>query len=133
MNNSTAFFILSAARDGDGPIQQRYRTKLLESQLRALGYATARCTGMYKGKRESSILVIDETPSSYNCQSDVMRLADRYGQESVLEVDTGRAAALIYPGSCRRTKLGQFVRVRRDMALASDGYTKRAGQYYVCR
>lgn len=131
-NLTKPVYILSGARDGDTPAQAIARTRALRAEFDALGYASAECHGMYKGKAEPSIMIVDAAPGSNDTERDVLGLARKYRQESVLAVDAMRHASLVFIGDGRRVALGPFRNVSRDAALQRDAYTTRAGQYYVC-
>ena len=133
MNTETPFFILSAETDIHTTNENAYRTGMLNRQLRAAGLATAKCRGVYKGRAEKSILVIDETPNVDDCFNIVLRLAATYAQETVLAVDANRNANLVFTDESRGSQwIGRFITVTEDVAKAGD-YTERAGRYYVCR
>ena len=133
MNTEIPFFILSAETDIHSTNENAYRTGMLNRQVRKLGLATAKCRGVYKGRAEASILVIDETPHNDDCFNAVLRLARTYAQKSILAVDANRNANLVYTDERRGSEsLGRFISVPKEVAKAQESYTERAGRYYVC-
>ena len=133
MNTEIPFFILSAETDIHTTNENAYRHGMLARQLRKAGFATAHCTGVYEGRAEKSILVIDETPHIDDCFNAVLRLAATYAQETVLAVDANRIGHLINVADGKTYKYqGNFRSVTKEVALASKSYTVRAGRYYVC-
>ena len=134
MNTEIPFFILSAHTDIHTKNENAYRHGMLARQLRKAGFATAVCTGVYEGRAEKSILVIDETPRLVDCFNAVMRLARTYAQTTVLAVDANRNANLVPTDARECAKwIGRFVSVTKEIALEGGDYTCRAGRYYVCR
>ena len=133
MNTEIPFFILSAETDIHNVNENAYRTGMLARQLRKAGLATAVCQGVYKGRAEKSILVIDETPHVDDCFNIVLRLAATYAQETVLAVDANRNANLVFTDGERGSQwIGRFISVTEKVAKAAGDYTERAGRYYVC-
>lgn len=134
MNVETPFFILSAETDIHTTNENAYRHGMLARQLRREGFAVANCTGVYEGRAEKSLLVIDETPRVVDCFNAVMRLARTYQQKSVLSVDANRNANLV-PTDAREGArwIGRFLSVTKEAALEGGDYTCRADRYYVCR
>ena len=131
-NLTKPIYILSGARTGDTPKQADARTRALRAEFDALGYASAECNGMYKGIAEPSILVIDHAPGTNNAERDVLGLARKYRQESVLAVDATRHASLVFIADGARVALGAFREVPKADAVKHEAYTERAGRYYVC-
>ncbi len=133
MNTEIPFFILSAETDIHSTNENAYRHSMLKRQLQRAGLATAVCQGVYKGRAEKSILVIDENPSVDDCFNAVLRLAQTYAQQTVLAVDANRNANLVFTDERRGSQwIGRFIGVTEDVAKAGD-YTERAGKFYVCR
>lgn len=133
MNIEIPFFILSAETDIHTTNENAYRHGMLARQLRKAGFAIAVCTGVYGGRAERSILVIDETPHVDDCFNAVLRFARTYAQRTVLAVDANRNANLVPTDEREGAKwIGRFVSVTKDVALEGGDYTCRADRYYVC-
>lgn len=132
MNLSPAFFIISAARDNLDDSEIAGRTDTLLRQLQGVGYASAPCKGLFGGRKEPCVIVIDENPGTPDCAADVMRLARVYRQDSVLAVDCNRAARLLFCDARVPLSLGVFISVSQGEAEAAGDYTERDGRFYIC-
>lgn len=140
MMTFTPFYILSGALAGvfDDESNQN-RTDSLERRLHAEGLATVQVNGCYNGKRERSILVVDDAPYNDLCELAVLKLAKWYDQESVLAVDANRQARLIFfdhsDDQASFESIGQWRAVNKSEVMDKPGasYTERAGQYYTVK
>lgn len=131
MNTHTPFFILSAARAEHNSIVNHARHETLMRQLQNCGHAVAQVNGCYKGEKEAAILVVDDRPYNAICETDVLRLARAYGQESVLAVDANGRARLIYCDDGSFETIGTWRGTNEKIAKSRDAWTERAGQYYI--
>src|SRR5258707_14434318 len=91
------FVILSAEKSDLTPEANLARTTALYRQLEARDLAFKPVKGMYKGQRENPfvVLAIDGT----NEFDQVLSLAKRYGQESILYSDADRFTTLHFLSS----------------------------------
>jgi hypothetical protein len=126
------FFILSAYDTRHGKRYNNTNHTALLHTLRGLGYDVAECTGCYAGVTEQSILVLDRVAAPHT-ERVLLSLARRYGQEAILTVDAGRRARLIPLDRWKAVEpVGTFTRTTKEKLTSGVGWTKCAGQYYVC-
>lgn len=135
MNIQTPFTILSASRSELTAELNAERSDLLERQLAARDLSFKRVEGSYKGEREISFLVL--TPDD-RAESLVLRLARRYGQESVLHVDANRYAALLFlhpdvggPDVSSVSGVGFWRSAAQAEAESLEAYTRDGADYYI--
>lgn len=106
------------------------RRTWFEHKLVQLGFNFRKVSGAYKGKPETSYMVLidsdDQLPSLY-------RLAEAFKQESVLLLDSNGYAALFDADGRHLAELGKFVRVSREEAVEQDAWTYVDGAYYITR
>ena len=96
--------IISAHRDMHiGEVNEVHHQNLGQ-QLASRGFSPSPVEGSYKGTPEKSWIVdVEDAPLMY-----VMELAKRYGQESVLVIDSECVAWLLYVGNAVPERLGPF-------------------------
>jgi hypothetical protein len=125
MNTFPQFVIFSAERSDRSPELNAIYTAQLSEQLAWRGLYHYRVIGSYKGAQENSFVVYAEP-------DDILTLAKRYGQESVLAVDSARLATLIYVDSGKHEPLGVFGQIDADYAKTLDAWTLTPdGTYYA--
>lgn len=135
MITETAFVIISAESAQWGDLNEQ-RTDLLRRQLEGQGHSPVAVEGCYKGTKERAWLVfLDDDPQGAKFDH-LVKLARRYGQESILHVDGNRLARLVYVGndSDRRTweeDIGKWTQVAYEYARVCDAYSVILGRAYV--
>ncbi len=93
MQGNTPFVVVSVDKTDLSPEINLSRQHTFERQLYARDLSFKRVEGVYKGAREIAYVV----PLDHEGDEDkVLVLAQRYGQESVLQVDFNRYAMLLY-------------------------------------
>lgn len=137
MNTETPFLVLSADRIEYDESLNALRRDTFEHQLRARELDFKRVDGSYKGTREVSYVVLIPTTGA---EADAIRLARRYGQESVLYVDANRFATLItlYPGQggpdiSGHRGAGWWREVDQLAAQNAEAYTRDGERFYVTK
>lgn len=137
MNIETPFIVLSSDRAQYHEELNAARRDTFEHQLRARGLDFKRVIGAYKGASEVSYIVLVPTTGD---EQNAVRLARRYGQESVLLVDANRYASLIYLNegeggiSIKEIKgIGFWRETTESDATAGDAYTRDGDRYYTTR
>lgn len=134
MNAQTPFVILSAERPEWDTSINAQRSDLLRRQLEVQGHSPVPVNGHYKGTAEQSWLVFLDD-DSYGAKLDhIIKLARRYGQESILYVDSSRQAELLYVGTDDNKlvygqSVGQWKRL--NEVANEDSYSEIEGAYYA--
>ena len=128
MNISKQVVILSAENSTNTFEGNRQRTTTLEGMLEDIGLPFERATGVYKGQREASFVVIvrDET------DIDILKgfAFNNFNQEAVLLQDSNQEAHLIFRnGSSER--LGRLEQVSEEIAMSQDSFTLLNDSYYI--
>lgn len=128
MNISKQVVILSAENSTNTFEGNRQRTTTLEGMLEDIGLPFERATGVYKGQREASFVVIvrDET------DIDILKgfAFNNFNQEAVLLQDANQEAHLIFRnGSSER--LGRLEQVSEEIAMSQDSFTLLNDSYYI--
>lgn len=124
MLNTNQFFIFAADSKND------YRTPQLRNDLRSRNIGFKEVSGAYTHDdgtqvSEKSFIVL----AKY--ENEVLELAKKYEQESVLFVDSKSNASLIYTdGSNRFEKLGKFQKVNSLDGLMAWTYDKETDTSY---
>lgn len=120
------FSILSAEHAQGSGIDNAEATARLRNHLQAAGLKFASATGSYKGTEENAFIVL--TPTTVD-RLNVMGLAQGFGQESVLHVDSERNAVLAY-ASGKTESVGRWQSVGDISGL--DAWTRdNRGRYYA--
>ena len=114
------FVIVSAELSHLSAEENDQRSEALEAMLEAKHLSYKPVLGCYKGKRENSFLVLAAGRYVF---SEVMSLARAYGQESILYVDSDRAATLYFLDDRAPVGLGLYREVSEQAALQQDAYT----------
>lgn len=130
--NKYPFAILSAYRTeyNEDANQDRHS----DAMAHLYRYDPMPAIGSYKGKTEQSIIVPLGDDYAW---SHVLRVAYRYGQESVLHVDEHGYAHLhtlheSIPGHSKASEIiGIWCAVHEDVARHNDAWTIADGVYYV--
>lgn len=123
-------FVLVSAYRADRSLQiNNFYTRQLGEQLAARGFTASPVLGSYRGFKEIAWLVLEAEAD------DVVLLARRYGQTSLLEVDSARQAALctLSPtgSGFRRLAVGKFRALTDVEAGKAASWTRdKHGQYY---
>lgn len=103
MNISTPFIVISAERPDWSDEINKWRSDSMLRQLAALPNLTKESIiplrGKYDGIEERSFLVFLPSGENHPHFYDLIRLARRWGQESVLYVDANSQASFIRPGA----------------------------------
>jgi hypothetical protein len=126
------FVILSAERGSNNPMQNSVFTDELESILKSNGYAYKKVEGRYKNQKEESFVVILNRSDSL---TQLIRLASKFDQESILLVNSDRKAELIYTADPLDGYVlgGTFRLVDGDLIQRTDlsyTYDPNSGYYY---
>lgn len=97
----------------------------------ALGLNSKVLEGSYKGQKETSHLIVFNSP---NQLQDLINLAKTYKQESILIRDSNNAAELFYLKTGVKVPLGHLKLVSKAYALQKDNYTHDLSNntYWVC-
>jgi hypothetical protein len=109
---------------------ERDRQRELKDNLRNAGLKYQEVTGCYEGLIETSYLVVlsTEIHVAERKLDQVLKLARKYEQESILYCDSERTAYLLYCEGPQAPKLGVFQSVG-PMPL-TDNWTFVNGSYY---
>lgn len=128
MNISKQVVILSATKDNDSIENTNFRTKTLKNVLTDINLAFAEATGVYKGKTETSFVVV------VNSQDDIENLKslafNSFQQESILVQDSNQEAFLVFNNN-KTLNLGRLEAVTPDQAKKLDSYTILNDTYYA--
>jgi len=121
------FVILSAELSTETDESNAARTMQLREALS--GFEFERADGCYKGTREASYIVRCPDERTYGA---LLLLGRAYSQESVLHVDHGGAAALVFLQDGARLPIGTFQQVSATEARALDAFTETAsGEFFA--
>ncbi len=124
------FVILSAYRPNYTAEANEERHASALAHLERYGAIAA--MGCYKGTREQSIIVPFQVAVDVPYDM-AMRVARRYGQESVLRVERDARAYLVYdPSRTEREEfLGTWTEYDAPQARTYGAWTELAGQFFV--
>lgn len=140
MHHATEFVLLSAFRSEFAEDLNIARHAQLLTQLLARDFGAKTVTGAYKGVSELSLCVPITGGEDGDDFAELLSLARRYGQESILHVSSQRHAALIHvaayweTGGCEGVQgLGLWRQVSQPDAHSRDAYTYDPGEgaYYA--
>ena len=136
MNTQKPFVIISAERPERGEAINADLTAQLLSQLEARSLYPKTVIGKYNGRSEVAYLVVLPGNGRYGAAlSLLVQLATRYGQDTVLYVDSNRQAALYAPVSgwmLRHVKeLGPWREIRRCEAERYGAFTLSDDRYFA--
>lgn len=124
-----AFMILSAHRSEYNAEANAYRHAEAFDLLSE--YAPQVVEGMYKGTEETSILV--PIPKDSYARQRVLQVAHRFGQESVLEVDTDGTAYLIFDGEHKPLRIGAWTGIAPADTFNVDAWTKIDDNFFTAK
>ena len=128
MNTVQQVVILSAELSRQDSFTNDRRTTLLNDMIAELRLPFKRATGVYKGSKENSFVVV------VNDQADIDTLANfaflSFGQESILHQDSNQLARLVYADG-RMETLGKLTQVSKELAETLDNYTIMEGKFYT--
>jgi hypothetical protein len=127
MQNKNQIIICSANLDSCDFYENQERQKALAYNFREIGVAFNSCQGVYKGKKESSFIVVIRTNEQFE-QIKNMCL-DLFEQDSILYQEISGLCSLIYTDKVE--KLGELVEVEFSKAKTLDNYTEFNGKYYA--
>ena len=125
--NKPKTIILSAELSTLQPNENDTRTLNLMDTFRASEIAFKRVTGVYKGIKEVSFVVV---PKNDNDERLIMSIANHFHQECVLSLDKLRNASLVFPDG-KTQKIGRFVNVAEKIATKFDNYTIDGNNFFV--
>ena len=98
--------------------------------LASLGLISAPALGSYQGVEEQSHVILCRDAFEYQF---ILSVASTFKQESILYLTEDRKAFLYFLESDRVEELGHLKKVSKEEAEASLAYTKRLGNYYICK
>lgn len=128
MNTVQQVVILSGELSSLSSTENTRRTTLLNDMIAELKLPFKKATGVYKGSKENSFVVI------VNDQADINTLANfafkSFGQESILHQDSNQLARLVYSDGKMET-LGKLVQVSKELAETLDNYTLMEDKFYT--
>lgn len=128
MNISKQVIILSADQNDNRHERNRQLHENLKACLDDCNFNYQEALGVYKGKEESSLVVIT------NNETDIQTLKDfafkSFNQESVLYQDSNQEAYLLYHDGTTE-QLGRLQEISIDDSLKLDAYTVMNGRYYA--
>jgi hypothetical protein len=135
MNTFPPFVILSAERTGMHEEVNAWRTASLQHQLTHRDLSPLPVEGVYQGCAERSFLVFLPAVNQDYVLSMLIGLARRWGQESVLYVDSNRESCLLYSDGRPALELGRWQTVDAIDAKVEESYTYSPDQdaYYITR
>ena len=128
MNTVNQVVILSAERNDQTFEGNRQRSINLATCLEELGFKFREATGVYKGKEETSFVVLIKDSFELDVLKDFAFIS--FGQESILYQDANQEAYLIYSDK-REERLGKLEQTTKEEALKQDSFTVMGGQYYI--
>lgn len=104
------FIFISAHRAAHTAETNAVMHDALRSELRARGLHVSDVDGAYQGTPERSIMVnvAQSMPDAGHTLSTCLHLAKRHKQDSILVVDAGCEAWLVYPARATPEHLGAF-------------------------
>ena len=126
------FIVLSAESADDTKLGNEFRSDALRAALKAKNIRYIELEGVYKGKRERGFAAV------WNAKSlkSIRQLAQFFGQESILYVDSVRRASLIYLDGRRdyRVSLGLWRNATKQEAEHHESYSfdPQLRAYFVC-
>lgn len=122
---SNTIFIVSAEHSTVSSNINYARTQNLRRMLETAGLNVREVAGMYKGQAEHSILVAPSPFSAEDTRQIVLRAAQNFEQESVLEINNTGHSWLLEPYTGTQEFIGRMVRVKaRDIdGKKVSGYT----------
>lgn len=120
--------ILSAELSENSDKRNTMSTENLELCLQECNFRYKNATGIYKGRKENSFVVIAQSNEDIEVLKDFA--FKNFNQESILETDIKGNAYLTYQnGKCEL--LGRLEQINRDIASSFDSYTILDGKYYA--
>lgn len=130
MRNGQPYAMISAERPDQTPRENAQRSQLLGQILQAAGMRSAPTQGSYQGVPEHSYAV--QTPSA-GSQQFVNRVAQQFGKDSVMHIDTNQNATLHY-GDGRQEWLGSMKQIPASEAQTLPGWTRdTSGNFYTVK
>jgi hypothetical protein len=139
MKTNIPFVVFSAEKAGFSADVNAWRTQSAEFQLRNMAGKPdfIFVEGKYKNSCETSFLVLLPQGDATYAFHQLLRLASRWGQESVLYVDANRQATLVYLGTnglvARMEYVGAWMEIDKEQRAAFDAYTAYNNRYFVTR
>jgi len=132
MRELTSLMILSAELERRSVGANDEATTQLEAGLQKVGLMYKKVKGVYKGRAGESFVVTTPTASD---ELAVYKLAEYFGQESVLFVNKLRDAELYNFTEDQFELLGKLTAVSESAAKSSDSYTfdPISGSYFTIK
>lgn len=128
MNNITPFFVFSAARNDWSDDVNEQRTNTVLAHLKHCGITFIRADGHFQGNHEPAIIAVAHEYD--HTREVVFRLAKRYGQACLVEVDGNRHAVMHWLATGLVECLGEWRRINSTDVNPAYGHTIVRGEYY---
>ena len=124
--------IFSVYKSDKPLVLNQHNTKLVEHELKRLGYSYEKVLGVYQGNEEISCIV---TGINLKVVSKVLSLAKGFEQDSILLRDNENTCHLKFFDGREPLKIGKMNEVSVETAMESDAYTysPRLKRYFVCQ
>jgi hypothetical protein len=136
MDQSRPFVIISASKVHNSWEVNSGLSSQLFQQLADRGFRPRWVSGRYRGVHESAFIVsLPGNGQAGHVMSELAKLGKRYGQETVLYVDSNRIASLHSPANgwslTHVEELGPWRELDRYAAFTKEAYTVIDGRYFV--
>lgn len=123
MKTSTLHMIVFSVFRQDQNTQVNFRNHMLVSELLHADLLSFKeLVGSYKGTLENSYMVFIPFERLPLAMEKIRKIAERYGQESMLYIDNENKAELLYLNG-HVEKLGRFTSVPREEALKHESFS----------
>lgn len=132
MPKQRQFVIISAFNVADTALVNSAKSSDLAEDLRNYGFDFDVCAGMYHGFEEQSFRVFVENGVADPAMDTLLALANAYGQESILHVDSDGLAYLC--DASGDTYIGKWTLVSEREAVENRNYTHTGnGEYFIAK
>ena len=128
MNTVEQVVILSGELSNLSSTENDRRTTLLNDMIAELRLPFKKATGVYKGSKENSFVVIVREQADIDTVTGFAFKS--FGQESVLHQDSNQLARLIYANG-KTEVVGKLEQVSKELAETLDNYTVMEGKFYT--